>query len=107
MVHLNPYRHCLWILGNERTLTRNISVWKALVDDAKARQCFFNADDDKDLGKSILEAKKELNELYELLNPGSTLFRSQRWKVFNFSRHIFFPSQCFCLGLLVIIFSFP
>ncbi|KAH9698652.1 UvrD-like helicase ATP-binding domain-containing protein [Citrus sinensis] len=83
-VALTRARHCLWILGNERTLTRNRSVWKALVHDAKARQCFFNADDDKDLGKSILEAKKELNELYELLNPGSTLFRSQRWKV-NFS----------------------
>ncbi|GAY56592.1 hypothetical protein CUMW_173100 [Citrus unshiu] len=83
-VALTRARHCLWILGNERTLTRNKSVWKALVLDAKARKCFFNADDDKDLGKAILKVKKELDELDELLNPGSVLFRSQRWKV-NFS----------------------
>ncbi|KDO57816.1 hypothetical protein CISIN_1g000038mg [Citrus sinensis] len=83
-VALTRARHCLWILGNERTLTRNNSVWKALVLDAKARKCFFNADDDKDLGKAILKVKKELDELDELLNPGSVLFRSQRWKV-NFS----------------------
>ena len=104
---MTPHRHCLWILGNERTLTRNKSVWKALVLDAKARKCFFNADDDKDLGKAILKVKKELDELDELLNPGSVLFRSQRWKVLNFSHHTFFHNQCFCYDLLLIIFFFP
>ena len=89
-VHLTLVRHCLWILGRERTLTRSESVWKTLLDDAKARQCFFNVDEDKDLAKAILEVKKELDELDELLNPGSILFRSERWKVFNFSLHNFF-----------------
>ncbi|KAK3222806.1 hypothetical protein Dsin_009831 [Dipteronia sinensis] len=68
------------ILGNDRTLTRSESVRESLVQDAKERRCFFNADDDKDLAKAILEVKKELDELEELLNPESILFRSQRWK---------------------------
>ncbi|KAJ4710301.1 UvrD-like Helicase, ATP-binding domain, P-loop containing nucleoside triphosphate hydrolase [Melia azedarach] len=80
-VALTRARHCLWILGNERTLTRTESVWETLVHDAKARHCFFNADEDKDLAKAILEVKKELHELDELLNGESILFRSQRWKV--------------------------
>ena len=88
-VSLTHSRHCLWILGNARTLTRKKSVWEALVHDANARQCFFNADDDKDLGKAILAVKKELDELDELLNPESRLFRSQRWKVLNFSPRCF------------------
>ncbi|KAK2635999.1 hypothetical protein Ddye_030791 [Dipteronia dyeriana] len=80
-VALTRARHCLWILGNDRTLTRSDSVWESLVHDAKERRCFFNADDDKDLAKAILEVKKELDEMEELLNPESILFRSQRWKV--------------------------
>ncbi|KAJ4710306.1 UvrD-like Helicase, ATP-binding domain, P-loop containing nucleoside triphosphate hydrolase [Melia azedarach] len=80
-VALTRARHCLWILGNARTLTRTESVWDTLVRDAKARHCFFNADEDKDLAKAILEVKKEFDELDELLNGESILFRSQRWKV--------------------------
>ncbi|KAH9698664.1 UvrD-like helicase ATP-binding domain-containing protein [Citrus sinensis] len=85
-VALTRARHCLWILGNARTLTRKKSVWEALVHDANARQCFFNAEDEEDLGKAILGVKKELDEFDDLLNPGSILFRSQRWKV-NFSEN--------------------
>ncbi|TXG56678.1 hypothetical protein EZV62_017991 [Acer yangbiense] len=51
-VALTRARHCLWILGNERTLTRSNSVWGTLVRDAKYRRCFFNADEDKDLAKA-------------------------------------------------------
>ncbi|XP_044475821.1 uncharacterized protein LOC123203512 isoform X2 [Mangifera indica] len=80
-VALTRARHCLWILGNERTLTHGESVWEILIHDAKDRCCFFNADEDKDMAKAILEAKKELNELDELLNADSILFRSQKWKV--------------------------
>ncbi|XP_031287022.1 uncharacterized protein LOC116145713 isoform X2 [Pistacia vera] len=74
-------RHCLWILGNERTLTRSESVWETLVLDAKDRKCFFHADEDKDLAKAILEFKSESDELDELLNVESILIRNQRWKV--------------------------
>ncbi|TXG56677.1 hypothetical protein EZV62_017990 [Acer yangbiense] len=80
-VALTRARHCLWILGSERTLTRSESVWESLVRDAKDRRCFFNADDDNDLAKAILQVKKELDELEELLNPDSILFRNQRWKI--------------------------
>ncbi|XP_061342438.1 uncharacterized protein LOC133288644 [Gastrolobium bilobum] len=80
-VALTRARYCLWILGNERTLTNEENVWKALVLDAKKRQCFFNADEDKDLAKSIWNAKKELDQLDDLLNADSVLFRNSRWKV--------------------------
>lgn len=74
-------RHCLWILGNERALVTSQSVWKDLVLDAKGRKCFFNADNDKDLANAILEVKKELDQLDDLLNVDSVLFRNSIWKV--------------------------
>ncbi|RHN57021.1 putative RNA helicase [Medicago truncatula] len=80
-VALTRARHCLWILGNERTLVSQDNVWKALVLDAKKRQCFFNADEDEDLVKGIWDAKKELDQLYDFLNSDSVIFRNSRWKV--------------------------
>ncbi|PKI51301.1 hypothetical protein CRG98_028305 [Punica granatum] len=85
-VALTRARHCLWILGNERTLRRSSlktkqSVWEALVNDAIERQCFFNAEDDEGLAKTILEVKKEYDQLDDLLSGSSVLFRSARWKV--------------------------
>ncbi|KAK7399848.1 hypothetical protein VNO78_11042 [Psophocarpus tetragonolobus] len=80
-VALTRARHCLWILGNERTLTNEENVWKSLLLDAKKRQCFFSADEDKELAKSIWDAKKELDQLDDLLNSGSFLFKNSRWKV--------------------------
>jgi hypothetical protein len=76
-----PFRHCLWILGNGRTLLYSKSVWEALVLDAKTRQCFFNADKDKDLKKAILDVKKEHDQFDDLLKGDSILFSSARWKV--------------------------
>ncbi|KAJ6726124.1 MAMMARY TURMOR VIRUS RECEPTOR-like protein 1 2 MTVR1 2 [Salix purpurea] len=80
-VALTRARHCLWILGNERTLSNSESIWEKLVHDAKERNCFFNADEDKDLAKAILEVKKEFDQLDDLINGNSALFRSARWKV--------------------------
>ncbi|KAK2432084.1 P-loop containing nucleoside triphosphate hydrolase superfamily protein [Trifolium repens] len=80
-VSLTRARHNLWILGNEKTLVSLDNVWKDLVLDAKKRQCFFDADEDKDLAKSILDAKKELNQLDDLLNADSVIFRNSMWKV--------------------------
>ena len=71
----------MWILGNERTLTYTQSICGSLVIDAKNRSCFFNADDDKDLAKTILEVKKELDEFDDLLNADSVLFKNSKWKV--------------------------
>ncbi|KAK6774713.1 hypothetical protein RDI58_029952 [Solanum bulbocastanum] len=80
-VALTRARHCLWILGNERTLLESNSVWHTLVLDAKDRQCFFHADEDNDMRTAILDVKKEYDQLDDLLNPDSILFKSQRWKV--------------------------
>ncbi|KAK3421350.1 hypothetical protein EUGRSUZ_G02002 [Eucalyptus grandis] len=42
---------------------------------------FFNVDDDKDLAKAILDVKKENNQLDDLLDGSSVLFRNARWTV--------------------------
>ncbi|KAL0302223.1 UNVERIFIED_CONTAM: Helicase SEN1, partial [Sesamum angustifolium] len=76
-VALTRARHCLWILGNERTLSLADSVWEALINDAKQRQCFFTADEDCDIGKTITDVKKELDQLEDLLSGESILFKIQ------------------------------
>ncbi|KAK3222798.1 hypothetical protein Dsin_009823 [Dipteronia sinensis] len=53
---------------------------ETLVQDAKDRRCFFNADEDKDLAGAILEVKKEYDEFDELRNAERIPFGSQRWK---------------------------
>lgn len=70
-------------MGNGKTLAKSESVWGALVHDAKARQCFFNADENKDLAKSILAAKRDFDQMDDLLNRDSVLFKNARWKVCN------------------------
>ncbi|XP_060210817.1 uncharacterized protein LOC132637797 [Lycium barbarum] len=80
-VALTRARHCLWILGNELTLRQSNSVREALVRDAKDRQCFFHAEEDNDMRTTILDVKKEYDQLDDLLNADSILFKSQRWKV--------------------------
>lgn len=90
-----PSRHCLWILGNGTTLASSGSVWEAVVHDAQSRQCFFCADEDKDLGKAILEVKEELGELDDLLCRDSLLFKTCRWKVYSQQKFVF-PHYCYC-----------
>ncbi|KAL3835054.1 hypothetical protein ACJIZ3_009790 [Penstemon smallii] len=80
-VALTRARHCLWILGNARTLSMSNSVWEALVVDAKNRQCFFTADGDNEIAKTIIDVKKELEQLEDLLNEDNVLFKNARWKV--------------------------
>ncbi|XP_039054692.1 uncharacterized protein LOC120197159 [Hibiscus syriacus] len=80
-VALTRARHCLWVLGDERTLAKHESVWQDLVKDAKMRHCFFEAVEDKGLEKSIFDARKEFDQLDDLLNNDSVLFKNARWKV--------------------------
>ncbi|PWA49328.1 uvrD-like Helicase, ATP-binding domain, P-loop containing nucleoside triphosphate hydrolase [Artemisia annua] len=80
-VALTRARHCLWILGNERTLTNSESVWKELVYDARNRHCLFDADADECLKTTIIAAKKELDQLDDLVNGNSVLFKHAKWKV--------------------------
>ncbi|XP_074273010.1 uncharacterized protein LOC141596685 [Silene latifolia] len=80
-VALTRARHCLWVLGNERTLVRSDSIWKKLVCNAQARNCLFNAEKDKSLAEAMINMKDELNQLDDLLNKDSIIFKSARWKV--------------------------
>ncbi|KAL9228933.1 hypothetical protein vseg_004459 [Gypsophila vaccaria] len=80
-VALTRARHCLWVLGNERTLSRSESVWKRLVHNAQERNCYFNADEDKSLAEAMINMKNELNQLDDLLKKDSIVFKNTRWKV--------------------------
>nr|GEX43862.1 UvrD-like helicase, ATP-binding domain, P-loop containing nucleoside triphosphate hydrolase [Tanacetum cinerariifolium] len=80
-VALTRARHCLWILGNERTLTNSESIWKELVCDARSRRCLFDADADECLKMTIIATKKELEQLDDLVNGNSVLFKHAKWKV--------------------------
>ncbi|KAL7106268.1 hypothetical protein ACP275_07G101400 [Erythranthe tilingii] len=80
-VALTRARHCLWILGNESTLSRSYSVWGALIYDAKRRDRFFTANEDCDIRKVVIDVKKELEQLEDLLSGNSILFKNSRWKV--------------------------
>ncbi|XP_038876924.1 uncharacterized protein LOC120069278 [Benincasa hispida] len=80
-VALTRARHCLWIVGDATTLGDSNSEWEAVVSDAKDRQCYFNAEEDKDLADAIIEVKKVLLELDDLLNKDSALFKMVQWKV--------------------------
>ncbi|KAI3886220.1 hypothetical protein MKW92_018604 [Papaver armeniacum] len=80
-VALTRARHCLWILGNDKKLCKTGSFWEDLIRDAEQRGCFFNADEDEELVKAMIKAKKELDQLDNLLHEDSMLFKSALWKV--------------------------
>ncbi|KAI3977462.1 hypothetical protein MKX01_000375 [Papaver californicum] len=80
-VALTRARYCLWILGNGQTLMNSDSVWRKLVQSAKDRGCYFSVDDDKMLSKAVTDALIELNQLDDLLNMDSLLFKGAKWKV--------------------------
>ncbi|KAF8765352.1 hypothetical protein HU200_008494 [Digitaria exilis] len=66
-VALTRAKHCLWILGNAKTLASGKTIWRQIVADAKERGCFFDAKDDKDLCNAIIKAAIELDEVDSLL----------------------------------------
>ncbi|KAI3817066.1 hypothetical protein L1987_10853 [Smallanthus sonchifolius] len=80
-VALTRARHCLWILGDERTLTNSEYVWKELVYDARNRHCLFDADADECLKMTIIAAKKELDQLDDLVKGNGAIFKHTKWKV--------------------------
>ncbi|KAK1410595.1 hypothetical protein QVD17_37132 [Tagetes erecta] len=80
-VALTRARYCLWILGNETTLTNSGTIWKKLVVDARNRGCFYNASDDKNLAKATKNALIELGQFDSLFNTDSLLFKEAKWKV--------------------------
>ena len=74
-------RYCLWILGHGPTLTNSGTIWAKLVSNAKARGCFYNVEDDKNLAESIATSLVEHGYFHLLQNMDSFLFRESRWKV--------------------------
>jgi senataxin len=68
-------------LGDGVTLQKSDSVWKKLVLDAKERECFYDANEDKSLAQAITAALVEFEKLDVLLSNDSALFREARWKV--------------------------
>ncbi|XP_023635596.1 LOW QUALITY PROTEIN: probable helicase MAGATAMA 3 [Capsella rubella] len=55
-VALTRARHCLWVIGNERTLSQSGSIWAKLIRDSKRRKCFYDAKDDKRLRVAMNDA---------------------------------------------------
>nr|GEU38229.1 UvrD-like helicase, ATP-binding domain, P-loop containing nucleoside triphosphate hydrolase [Tanacetum cinerariifolium] len=53
-VSLTTTRHCLWILRNERTLTKGESIWKEIVSDARNHHCLVDVDADECLKMLVI-----------------------------------------------------
>jgi len=64
-VALTRAKHCLWIVGNAKTLASCKSIWRQIVADAKDRGRFFDAEDDEDLSNAI-KAAIDLDEVESL-----------------------------------------
>ena len=74
-------RHCLWILGHGSTLENSGTIWAKLVSNAKARGCFYNVEEDKNLAQAIATSLVEHCYFHLLQNMDSLLFTESRWKV--------------------------
>ncbi|CAJ2652929.1 unnamed protein product [Trifolium pratense] len=70
-VAITRARYCLWIIGNANTLMDSHSIWRNVVIDAKIRDCFHNADEDKKLAGAIEDVLLEL----DLLEESDSLFK--------------------------------
>ncbi|KAI3905060.1 hypothetical protein MKX01_017306 [Papaver californicum] len=83
-------------------LLRSGSCWSALVSNAKDRHCLFNAGEDKDLANAALKDKKELDQLDDLLNGDSILFKTAKWKLWKVLREMkSFQTQKSVISLLL------
>ncbi|KAG9442398.1 hypothetical protein H6P81_018252 [Aristolochia fimbriata] len=80
-VALTRAKYCLWIIGHEPTLVSSGSIWEKVLNDAKNRECFFDADEDESLGEAIVNTKMDLGHFDDLLQPDTILFRKSKWKV--------------------------
>lgn len=81
-------RHCLWILGNGKTLHNSESVWKKLIVDAKNRGCFYNIQEDKclatDSNKSFEFQDVQLSKLFASLGEAIAIEKEEilpMWKL--------------------------
>jgi len=80
-------------LGNAATLIHSRSVWKKLIRDAKERDCFHNAEEDKELGVVIEDAILERELLDESVSRFQKLSLAENSEMPQISpgkRNIFF-----------------
>ncbi|XP_051116031.1 uncharacterized protein LOC127241158 [Andrographis paniculata] len=80
-VALTRPRFCLWILGDEATLMNSNTIWRKLVVDAKNRDCFYNACDDRNLSSAISTSLIKLRQLDAVFCTESILFKTAKQKV--------------------------
>ncbi|CAH8387863.1 unnamed protein product [Eruca vesicaria subsp. sativa] len=94
-VLLTRARFCLWILGNEATMMNSKSVWRYLIQDARKRDCFHNAEEDESLAHALTDtAKVEFIQLND----------KSRWKVMD--EHCFVLFLGFCSFRLTLFCMF-
>ncbi|GAB4837648.1 hypothetical protein Ancab_002498 [Ancistrocladus abbreviatus] len=82
-VALTRAKYCLWILGSGTTLIKSGSVWKKLVENAKARGCYHDADEDNKLAQAITDALIETDQVADLPNLNSLHLGKPRRKGSN------------------------
>ncbi|KAJ1292396.1 hypothetical protein BS78_02G387900 [Paspalum vaginatum] len=70
-VALTRAKYCLWIVGNGSTLSKSMSIWQKIVNDACDRGCYFEASDDKDLSNTLTKAIIELDDAENLVKMDS------------------------------------
>ena len=70
-------RHCLWILGNAPTLYCSGTIWSTLVCDAKNRDCFFNANDDKSIMNAMITHCNGFGKINDQIDNMNTLHISK------------------------------
>lgn len=80
-VALTRARYCMWILGNEATLSNSGSVWQKLINDARQRGCLHDADEDKSLSEAITAALVEIDQVHMILSMDSLNLKDARWTV--------------------------
>lgn len=95
-VALTRARYCLWILGNASTLLNSDSIWNKIVNDAKDRQCFYNADEDRRLAHAIAATLIDYNEYGISQTMDFLLFQKAIWKV-CFSENFWISMRYNCL----------
>lgn len=76
-------------MGSGETLRKSGTFWKNLVNDAKERGCFHDAEEDKNLGRAIRVALIGLDQVSVLLGLNSLPFREARWKVCYLLNHLY------------------
>lgn len=118
IITLFNHRYCLWILGNATTLSRSGSIWADLVRDAKDRQCFFNANSDKDISRVLAKHKIETNKVKDRKSTPFKVRNSGVWvlthitlyisplscgiKFYHLS-HVHFPDWCIIIVCYVFL----